>query len=52
MLLNFLLRLSLSVSLFFMCLGAFNMKERIMEKRSAQYRPKTRLTPDDDFKLQ
>jgi hypothetical protein len=37
----------------FMCsYYAFSMKERIVEKRSVQYRPRTRLTPDDDFKLQ
>jgi len=39
--------------LIFMCIDyAFNMKEGIVEKRSAQYRPRTRLASDDDFKLQ
>jgi len=34
----------------FMCSDyAFNMKERRVEKRSAKYRPRNRLTPDDDF---
>jgi hypothetical protein len=51
--------IKLPIEITFVCLVifmfsdyTFNMKERIMEKRSAQYRPRTRLTPDNDFKLQ